>query len=216
MLREGKFFGLFNIVSFPNNLCNSSQDLMQGDIFLAMMILMIDCITWMRRMMMWTTPIFWIHSRSWCCVEGCHTQGRVRLCKTTTTGVCLSHWECSERGRIHSRWWCWWMVVVLMDAESYVKPRLHHSVPLPKCSEKGGKTEDGDVGSCVKWHRQECSSPLESVWREAASVLMLVVVLMDLNLNLNNIHRSVPLPPRVFRERRSQWRWWCLCGGWWM
>jgi len=28
--REGKFFGLFNIVSFPNNVCNSSQDLMQG------------------------------------------------------------------------------------------------------------------------------------------------------------------------------------------
>ena len=40
VFREGKFFGLFNIVSFPNNLCNSSQDLMQGDIFLEMMILM--------------------------------------------------------------------------------------------------------------------------------------------------------------------------------
>ena len=31
IFRDGKFFGLFNIVSFPNNLCNSSQDLMQGD-----------------------------------------------------------------------------------------------------------------------------------------------------------------------------------------
>ena len=60
MLREGKFFGLFNIVSFPNNLCNSSQDLMQGDTFLAMMILMMSGMeysTWMRKMTMWTRPI---------------------------------------------------------------------------------------------------------------------------------------------------------------
>ena len=134
------------------------------------------------------------------------------------------------------------MVVVLMDAESYGKPRLHHS-----------------VGSCVKRHPQECASPPESVRREEVSVLMLVVVvvLMDLNLNLNlkqhpqafaspqgsvrreevsvlmtlmvvlmdaiqiytvyytgrvlkqmtNLtHRSVPLPPRVHGERRSQRR----------
>ena len=32
IFRDGKFFGLFNIVSFPNNLCNSSQDLMQGEV----------------------------------------------------------------------------------------------------------------------------------------------------------------------------------------
>ena len=66
MLREGKFFGLFNIVSFPNNLCNSSQDLMQGDIFLAMMILMMSAMeysTWTRSMMMWTKPLCRIHSR---------------------------------------------------------------------------------------------------------------------------------------------------------
>ena len=49
MLREGKFFGLFNIVSFPNNLCNSSQDLMQGDIFLAMMILMMSELDFVKR-----------------------------------------------------------------------------------------------------------------------------------------------------------------------
>ena len=56
-----------------------------------------------------------------------------------------------------------------MDAESYVKPRLHHSVPLPKCSERGGKTEDDDVGSRVKGHRQEFASPPESVRREEVS-----------------------------------------------